>query len=277
MAGLATAGQEQVPAAPTKAPLTIEEKLEFLRSAEVIGNKEVSKGITRSRKLTLRLGSYTHAAHFQPVDEESWSRSLQRARGDMRFRDYWGYNVAAFELARLLGWEEFVPPTVERTIDGRRGALCWWVDDVQFDENGRIRSRATAPDELAWSRQVQRMRLFSELLADSDRNQGNILITKDWRLVLIDFTRGFCLNRNVREPIKLRQVEAAALERLRTLHYGEIDERLGAWVSETEIKCLLVRRDALLQHFEELIAARGTKAVILSDGERPQAPTPAEF
>jgi len=262
----AVAIQAQVAVVPEAIvrPQTIEEKLHFLRTAEVVSSKELGKGVTRSRKVTLRVGEYTHAAHFQPVDEESWNREYRRERADLRFKDYWGYNVAGFELARLLGWDEFVPPTVERAIDGQKGALAWWVDDVQFDENGRVKANATAPDELGWSRQVQRMRLFTELVADSDRNQGNILITKDWRLVLIDFTRGFCLRRNVREPIKLRQVEARTLDRLRALTYDEVRAHIGAWVSESEIKCLLARRDSLLRHFEQLVTERGPKAVILS-------------
>jgi hypothetical protein len=263
-AGVSLAAQPPAPPAAAGQPLTIEEKLEFLRTAEVVASKEVGKGVTRSRRLTLRLGDYTHAAHFQPVDEESWTREYRRERADLRFKDYWGYNVAAFELARLLGWDEFVPPTVQRSIDGQRGALAWWVDDIQFDENGRVKAQATSPDELGWSRQVQRMRLFTELVGDSDRNQGNILITNDWRLVLIDFTRGFCLRRHVMEPIKLRQVEATALERLRTLTYEEVRSRLGPWVSDVEIKSLLHRRDSLLKHFEQLLAERGARFVILS-------------
>lgn len=267
MTGLALAGQVAGPAAPAApvGPRTIEEKLDFLRNAEIVTNKEVSKGITRSRKVTLRLGDYTHAAHFQPIDEESWTREFSRERSDLRFKDYWGYNVAAFELARLLGWDDFVPPTVERAIDGQRGALCWWVDDVQFDETGRVEAKAEAPEVLDWSLQVQRMRLFTELVADSDRNQGNILITGTWRIVLIDFTRGFCLRREIREPLRLRQVEARVLDRLKTLTFEEIEARMGDWLSDVEIRCLLHRRNSLLEHFNRLVAERGAKAVILSD------------
>ena len=35
------------------------------------------------------------------------------------------------------------------------------------------------------------MRVFDELIANTDRNQGNMLIDKQWKLWLIDHTRGF--------------------------------------------------------------------------------------
>ena len=36
-----------------------------------------------------------------------------------------------------------------------------------------------------------RMRVFTQLVADADRNQTNLLITNDWKLWMIDFTRAF--------------------------------------------------------------------------------------
>ena len=37
---------------------------------------------------------------------------------------------------------------------------------------------------------MYRMRLFAQLIADTDRNTGNVLITSDWKLWMIDFTTG---------------------------------------------------------------------------------------
>jgi len=35
------------------------------------------------------------------------------------------------------------------------------------------------------------MRVFSQLVYDTDRNLGNVLISEDWHLWMIDFTRAF--------------------------------------------------------------------------------------
>lgn len=253
------------PAAAQPAPpiADVDRALEFLRNARVDASREIGRGVTRSRKITLSDGTWTHAAQFQPVDEERYPTQLDTRGADLRFKDYWGYNVAAFELARLLGWDALIPPTVERSIEGQRGAVTWWVDDVQFDEEARAASKARPPDDAAWTREVQRLRVFAELVADSDRNQGNILITRDWRVVLIDFTRAFRLNRQLREPARVRQVEAGALDRLRGLTSDAVTARLRPWLTSAEIRALMARRDALVRHFEVLIAERGEGAVLL--------------
>lgn len=253
---------QSAPPASVPAP-DIDQALEFLRTAQVVSSKEIGKGVTRSRRVTLTDGTLTHDAQFQPVDEERYPAELSNRNADLRFKDYWGFNVAAFELARLLGFERLVPPSVERKIGGQKGAVVWWVDDIQFDEEGRADSKATAPDTVAWSREVQRMRLFTELTGDSDRNMGNILITNDWRIVLIDFTRGFRLTRHLRDPARVRQVEVAALDRLRSLTADEVEARLGPWLSGPEVQALMARRDALVAHFEAQIAQRGEASVLL--------------
>jgi hypothetical protein len=244
-------------------PADIDRALEFLRTANVVASKEIGKGVTRSRKITLTDGTLTHAAQFQPVHEERYPTELDKRGADLRFKDYWGFNVAAFELARLLGWDTLVPPTVERRIDGQKGAVCWWVEEVQFDEEARAEAKVQAPDAVAWTREVQRLRVFSELTADTDRNQGNILITHDWRIVLIDFTRAFRMNTQLREPARVRQIEAQALERLRALTADEVAARVSPWLTGAEIRAVMARRDSLVKHFDKLIAERGETAVLL--------------
>ena len=93
-----------------------------------------------------------------------------------------------YRLARLLGLEDLVPVSVERR--GRDGALTWWID-AKWDESERKAQPVRPPDVAAWSGQLYRMVVFSELIYDTDRNDGNILYTKDWRLWVIDFTRAF--------------------------------------------------------------------------------------
>ena len=48
------------------------------------------------------------------------------------------------------------------------------------------------------------MYLFDELISNIDRNQGNIVYTKDWRLWLIDHTRAFRKNSTLKVPARSR-------------------------------------------------------------------------
>ena len=44
---------------------------------------------------------------------------------------------------------------------------------------------------LRFNEQHGRMRMFAELVYDTDRNHGNILYDTDWKLWMIDFSRAF--------------------------------------------------------------------------------------
>ena len=70
----------------------------------------------------------------------------------MELRDSFRGNIAAFHVDRVLGLG-MVPVAVERSIDGRRGALSWWVDDAMTELERRA-AGVEAPDPIAWQRQI---------------------------------------------------------------------------------------------------------------------------
>ena len=236
----------------------------FLRTARIVKAAPIDKGVTRPRRLTLTDGRLTHDAAFQAVDERTTSTDRREGRtraGERDFVDSWRYNVAAYELAVLLGLGEMMPVTVERSYGGRRGALSWWVDDVLMDEEARQKAGTAGPNPVALARQQQTMAVFAALVYDVDRNKGNVLYTKDWQLVMIDFTRAFRRHRELAWPAAAVQIRRGLFERLERLSAEEIESAAGRWISPFEIEALLPRRDLLLAHFRRLAAARGDAAV----------------
>jgi hypothetical protein len=227
--------------------LTVEQKVRFLEFAEVVGSKEIGKGVTRPYRLTLSDGTITHDAAFQAVDERKWTEvEMEGGKTERSFRDYWGFNIAAFKLATAIGLPDLVPPSVERTWNGKKGALVWWVP-AQFDEEGRRKKGAMPPDVGAWNRQMRLMQLFTELTADTDRNMGNVLITGDWRLVLIDFTRAFRLRRNLKSPDKLAPCDPGTVARIRVLEHDALRDALAPHAGPDEVSTLLERRDRIVE------------------------------
>jgi hypothetical protein len=75
---------------------------EFLLSADVIASRETGTGTTRPRRLTLSDGVRTHDALFQTIDERALTQRLGRTR-ELNFVDAYRYNIAAYELADLIG------------------------------------------------------------------------------------------------------------------------------------------------------------------------------
>ena len=58
-------------------------------------------------------------------------------------------------------------------------------------ERTRLEEKREPPVEQQWKKQLQMMNVFDALVYNTDRNRGNMLITPDWKLWMIDHTRAF--------------------------------------------------------------------------------------
>ncbi len=248
----------------------VDRKAEFLRTARVVKAVAAGSGVTDSWRLTLRDEEMTHDAHFQSVDERATRKKVD-AGLELDFVDSYRYNVAAYRLARLLGLDDMVPVSVERRWRSRSGAMTWWVDDVVMDENGRIARGRRPPDGERWSRQADRVKLFSELVRDTDRNQSNVLITRSWNVWMIDFTRAFRLRPELRSEDAPLRCDRDVYERLRAMTLDELKSTMGEVLEPPELEGVLARRDLLVEHFEKLMRERGESAV-LHGAHLPDAP-----
>jgi hypothetical protein len=244
--------------------LTREQQAAFLKSARVVKATPIGKGVTKPFRLTLTDDTLTHDAAFQSVDEQKdQARTGRGGRTEFKFSDSWRFNVAAPRVADLLGIGDMVPVSIERSWQSKRGAFTWWVDDVLMDEQERRQAEAEPPDRTTWYQQQSRMHVFTQLVYDTDRNQGNILITKDWRLVMIDFTRAFRPWDETPSPLQvLRRCDRKLLDAMRTLTKPVLLEATARYLTTHEVDALLARRDAIVKHFETLIAKVGENAVL---------------
>jgi len=254
---------QAVPASlPAATPALTREQMEhFLATAKVVGHHGINKGITNPIRLTLSDGSQTHDAAFTYVDEHRALMELDNGRTEMNFVDSYKYSLAAYDVAKLLALDTMMPVTVPYLYDSTPGALSWWVD-VKMDEGERIKKKIEAPDQNAWGEQVYRMRVFSALIADTDRNAGNILIGPDWKLWMIDFTRAFRTWKDVEKPESLTRCDKRLLGRLRILSADAIAQQTNNLLTPLEIKSLLSRRDEIVKRFDELIVQKGVGKVL---------------
>ena len=238
-------------------PLSPEAMETFLREADLSDFQNVNIGVTGSQRATASDGDLTHDVHIQNVDQRR-----RMAAGEINFRDFYLYNVAAYRVAALLGLDN-VPMSVRRNVRGMPSAVTWWVDDVAMDEGERIERRTFGPNPAATSQQVYTMYVFDELIKNRDRNQGNALWTSDWKMWLIDHTRAFRLDVELSRPEMMNRVPADLLDRLRSLTPEALREAAGDSLSGAERGSLMRRRDLLVQHFDRLIDERGEGAVLI--------------
>jgi hypothetical protein len=252
------------PSAQT-ATLTPDEQRVFLSQAKVIASRPAGKGITGSLRLTLSDGVVTHDAGFQAIDDRlSVAERAQgkRRAGEANFVDSYKYNIAAYEIARLVGVDDMMPVTVERRWRTKVGSLTWWIDDVLMDEGEREKSNTRPPDSIAFSRQRQRMVIFAELVRDMDRNKGNMIYTKTWRLMMIDFSRAFRLDHALRLPETVQQCDRTLYQKLQALTEADIRRVADTYLTDQEIEGVMARRHLIVSRLDELIKTRGESSVL---------------
>jgi hypothetical protein len=184
-----TSSKEPPPMKP--APKLSDAELEvFLKSANIVSHKKLDTGTTGSSRVTLSDGKLTHDAHFQAIDV--FKPVFKGAEGtvEKNFRDSYKFNIAAYRLAKLLGMEN-VPMSVERELEGKLGSMTWWLDNIWMTEAERRDRGIKPPASQFWVDQLNIVRVFDQLIYNTDRNQGNLLITPEWKVWLIDHTRAF--------------------------------------------------------------------------------------
>lgn len=235
--------------------LSREEQEQFLLRAKVTRREKLSVGITNSQRVTLDDGRMTHDAHFQSVD--IFKPRHEASRGvEINFRDSYKFNIAAYRLDKLLGLN-MVPVSVERKIARDTGALTWWVDDVLMVEKDRYLKGIDAPDPEAWNRQIYQARVFNQLTANTDPNLGNFLITKNWKLWTIDFTRAFRSHKELLDPKQLTCIDPKFHQALKTLNEDAVKREIRRYLSNWEMEGLLARRATIVELFERRAAEQG--------------------
>jgi hypothetical protein len=222
----------------------------FLLDARIVRTGATAKGVTGSLRATLTDGTLTHDAHIQTVDESK--REFQSSRGvEFNFRDSWTFNVAAYKLDRMLGLQ-MVPVSVSRRWNSKPAAYTWWVDDVLMDEGDRLKKKVPPPQPRLWAEQMQMVRLFDQLIYNIDRNMGNLLIGKGWKVWAIDHTRAFRTHHDPKSLDSITRCDRQVFERLKALESETLKREMGPMLDTWQIRAILERRDRIVQRLESL-------------------------
>ncbi len=247
---------------PRTAAMTRAEQERFLLSAEIIDLRAAGSGTTGSKRATLSDARLTHDAHVQSVDV-FMKKFTAGPKTEFNFRDYWGFNVAAYRLDKLLGLG-MVPVSVERQVEGDRASVTWWVDGVTMSMADYSAGERKPPNLTRFDDQRRLAWAFQQLVLNRDPNQGNELIDESWKLWLVDFTRAFRAWKKLDDVRILTRIDRGFYERLRGLDPVAVERELGPYLTKKELEGLFARRQALLEHFDQKIAKHG-EAVVLID------------
>jgi len=241
---------------------TEEQKIDFLQHAKVTASKPEKKVKSNALHLTLSDGQVTHDASFQPIDEKKMEGPAPGGGIELNFRDWWGYDIAGYRIAKLLGLDDMVPVYTERRWNGTTGAISWRVANVQFDEADRYTQKIRPPDVDAFNKQMYTVRVLTQLFYDMDPNLTHVLIDNNWKLWRIDFSRAFRLQHDLKDPKDLVQCDRQVLAKLRQLSYEQVFEATKPYLTKSEVKALIARRDKIVAYFDKLVAEKGEGQVL---------------
>lgn len=227
----------------------------FLREAPITHFKDIPVGITKPRRAYFAPGGAASSMAWKPLSPGLLHGKMESYKSE----------IAAYLLSRHLGLD-LVPPVVERDIKGRKGAAIYWIDGVR-PWNPSEPPVAVGPK---WSRQTSQMMMFDLLIANIDRNQGNLLLDDAGNLHLIDHSRAFTTQPGLGTLKAPRQFDRALWAQMDALTHESLQSILRPWLDRMQIDALLKRRDAMRRLIERQVQERGDTVVFLP---APQAPT----
>lgn len=240
---------------------TTEQIKQFLLTAKIVDDHPAKKGVTDTRRLTLSDGALTHDASFQNVDEHLPVKKFSDGHSEVHFVDSYKYDIAAYILAEMVGFDDMMPVYVERKYKGKNGSLSWWLP-VKIDGAERYTKKIEPPDPDAWNAQMYKVRVFDQLVYDTDPNLTNVLISADWKIWRIDFSRAFRTHHSLKDSADLVRCDRHMFEQLKALTAEELTAKAKPYLTKDEVQAVMARRDLIVQLFQKRIAEKGEKEVL---------------
>lgn len=218
---------------------------EYLRTAPVVRMAAIDLGVTHPKRAYFAPGGLARSAAWKPLKPGFQNGYFESYKSE----------VAAYELDKLLNLG-MVPVIVERKIDGNTGALVLWLEGVRT-----WTEVLPLPKPATWSRQLARMKLFDDLIGNPDRNKGNLLVDAAWNLFLIDHSRAFLDDRAL--PQVLDHVDTELWTKIAALDEASLEAAVGTWLSKSQMKAMLARRDRMAAVIDGLVKKNGRAAVFV--------------
>ncbi len=236
---------------------------EFLKTADIIDQRQISgrEAVTSPWVLTLKKGDATHQA--------LWKNAQGRMAG---YIEGWQYEIAAYLMDKLIGLN-MVPPTVEREFNGSKGSCQYWMDNTMtLRDREEKKIKMPLIKVFNWNRSTYLQRFWDNLIDNEDRHLNQILITADWRMILIDHSRSFRDSRTSKKliytekhkegPKLMSELPRRIVENAKALTFESIRAAVGNTLTDDEIRNILFRRDLILGEIDKLIQKNGEKNVL---------------
>jgi hypothetical protein len=237
---------------------------EFLATAEVVDQVQMvgRESVTSPWRLTLEKDGIKRDA--------IWKNPEGRMKG---FVEGWKWEIAAYRMDKYLELN-MVPPTVERRFRENRGSCQLWVEsEMSLKTKEEKKVKTPSYKVFYWNRAIYLQRAFDNLIANEDRHQNQILITKDWQMILIDHSRSFrsskkfttsliYTEKHKEGPKLMSELPRVFVEKIKALNFDLVKGVVGEYLTDEEINAVLARKELILKEIDKLIAKNGEENVL---------------
>jgi len=239
---------------------------EFLKTAEIVAQEQPFKkreAVTEPWVLTLEKDGIKKQA--------LWKNPEGRMKG---YLENWKWEIAAYRLDKYLGLN-MVPPTVEKRFQGNRGSCQLWIDSwISLKDKFEQKIKTPSYKVFWWNRAFYLQRAFDNLIANQDRHQNQYLITKDWRMILIDHSRAFGTSKKFIKKLIydekykegptfiMKQLPRVLVEKIKALNSELVKEIVGEYLTDKEIEAVLIRKDLIIKWIDNHIKKLGEDKVL---------------
>ena len=236
---------------PPLKPLTRKEMETFLRTAPVTGRSPGPGGRTDAWRLTLEARDVVISALFKYVDR----------RRPEPLADSYRYELAAYALSKYLD-VGFVPPIVERTVEGIPGAIQVFVPNT-ISEAARKEAKTVPPDPDAFEKAMADLLVFQNLAYDDCHDDRDTLIGKDdGRVFRVDFSEAFAPEKDLPARCPILRCSRLLFRKLQAWEDKTVAEYVGRFLDPLETAALNARRRGVVRAIEIQIRMSGERNVL---------------
>jgi hypothetical protein len=236
---------------PPLKPLTRKEMETFLRTAPVTGRSPGPGGRTDAWRLTLEARDVVISALFKYVDR----------RRPEPLADSYRYELAAYALSKYLD-VGFVPPIVERTVEGIPGAIQVFVPNT-ISEAARKEAKTVPPDPDAFEKAMADLLVFQNLAYDDCHDDRDTLIGKDdGKVFRVDFSEAFVPEKDLPARCPILRCSRLLFRKLQAWEDKTVAEYVGRFLDPQETAALNARRRAVVRAIEIQIRMSGERNVL---------------
>jgi len=244
------AGRVGIKPPPLK-PMTRKEMEMFLRTASVVDRGPGPGGRTDAWKLSLESRDVVLTALFKYVDR----------RRPQPLADSYRYDLAAYALSKYLD-VDFVPPIVERTVEGMPGAVQVFVANT-MSEAERKETKAAPPDPDAFEKAMADLLVFQNLAYDDCHDDRDTLIGKDdGRVHRVDFSEAFAPEKDLPPRCPILRCSRLLYKKLQAWDDKTVTWYLGRFLDPQETAALNARRRQVVRAIQMQIKLAGERNVL---------------